>query len=123
LRCEEDRRFIGYSACKSRLVRTDTTSIEPDRCKPKVVQKAYRLPSIAGHVQRLTPCVVATYADVWNFVGRTLNKFRHKDVVKACPTGDRASPSIEKSVQFLAHLAGLPQLVKGRIRIATLPLY
>ena len=48
------------------------------RCEPKPVQKPYPPFVIGGSGEQLTLRVVAQYANVWNFVGGSVDTFLHK---------------------------------------------
>jgi F420-dependent oxidoreductase-like protein len=73
------------------------------RCEPKPVQKPYPPYVIGGGGEQLTLRVVALYANVWNFVGGSVESFRHKSEVLAdhCAAIGRDPKTIERSIQTL----------------------
>src|SRR5689334_9709461 len=75
------------------------------RCEPKPLQKPYPPFVIGGSGEQLTLRVVAQYADVWNFVGGSLDTFHHKLEVLAghCAAIGRDPSTIEVSTQNLVN--------------------
>jgi F420-dependent oxidoreductase-like protein len=73
------------------------------RCEPKPLQKPYPPFVLGGSGEQLTLRVVAKYADVWNFVGGTLDEFRHKNEVldRYCAEIGRDPVVIQRSIQIL----------------------
>jgi F420-dependent oxidoreductase-like protein len=79
------------------------------RCEPKPVQKLYPPFVIGGGGEQLTLRVVAQYANIWNFVGGSIDAFRHKNEVleEHCAAVGRDPATIERSVQVFADPADL----------------
>src|SRR5579863_7944452 len=75
------------------------------RCEPKPVQKPYPPFVIGGSGEQLTLRVVAQYANVWNFVGGSVETLRHKLEVLAghCAAIGRDPSTIELSIQNLVN--------------------
>src|SRR3989440_6944395 len=71
------------------------------RCEPKPVQKPYPPFVIGGSGEQLTLRIVAQYANIWNFVGGSVDMFRHKiEVLEGhCAAIGRDPKSIERSIQ------------------------
>ena len=71
------------------------------RCEPKPVQKPYPPFVIGGSGEQLTLRVVAKYANVWNFVGGSVDVFNHKQEVLDgyCREIGRDPASIQRSIQ------------------------
>ncbi len=72
-------------------------------CEPKPVQKPYPPIVIGGSGEQLTLRVVARYADIWNFVGGSVEDFRHKQEVLArhCEAIGRDPSTIARSIQSM----------------------
>jgi len=72
-------------------------------CEPKPVQKPYPPFVIGGSGEKLTLRVVAKYADIWNFVGGTIEDFRHKSAIldNHCAAIGRDPATIERSIQLI----------------------
>ena len=72
------------------------------RCEPKPVQKPYPPIVIGGSGEQLTLRVVARHADIWNFVGGSIETFQHKDRIlrEHCAAVGRDPEAIERSVQI-----------------------
>jgi len=72
-------------------------------CEPKPVQKPYPPIVIGGSGEQLTLRVVARYADIWNFVGGSVEDFRHKQEVLArhCEAIGRDPATITRSIQSM----------------------
>ncbi len=72
------------------------------RCEPKPVQKPYPPFVIGGGGEQLTLRVVAQYASVWNFVGGSVDMFKHKSEVldEHCAAVGRDPKTIERSIQW-----------------------
>lgn len=70
-------------------------------CEPKPVQKPYPPFVIGGSGERLTLRVVARYAAIWNFVGGSVEEFRHKNQVldQHCTAIGRDPAEIARSIQ------------------------
>jgi len=71
-------------------------------CEPKPLQKPYPPFVIGGSGEQLTLRVVAQYANIWNFVGGSVETFCHKNEVlkQHCAAIGRDSASIERSIQW-----------------------
>jgi len=71
-------------------------------CEPKPVQKPYPPFVIGGSGEKVTLRIAAQYADIWNFVGGSIETFQHKNEVLDghCATLGRDPKAIERSVQF-----------------------
>lgn len=71
------------------------------RCEPKPVQKPYPPFVIGGSGEQLTLRVVAKYANIWNFVGGSIDVFKHKSEVLNgyCEEIGRDPAEIERSIQ------------------------
>ena len=71
------------------------------RCEPKPVQKPYPPFVIGGSGEQLTLRVVAKYANIWNFVGGSIDVFKHKSEVLNgyCEEIGRNPAEIERSIQ------------------------
>ncbi len=71
-------------------------------CEPKPVQKPYPPFVIGGSGEQLTLRVVAQYADIWNFVGGSVEDFQHKTTVldEHCAAIGRDPATIERSIQW-----------------------
>ncbi len=71
-------------------------------CEPKPVQKPYPPFVIGGSGEKLTLRIVAQYASIWNFVGGSIEEFRHKNEVlnQHCAAIGRDPASIERSIQW-----------------------
>lgn len=84
-------------------------------CEPKPVQKPYPPFVIGGSGERLTLRVVAQYASVWNFVGGSVDDFRHKSEVldQHCAAIGRNPVEIERSIQRSINYADLREAVNG----------
>ncbi len=72
-------------------------------CEPKPLQKPYPPFVIGGGGEQLTLRVVAQYADIWNYVGRSVEEFKHKSSVLDghCATINRDPATIVRSVQIV----------------------
>ncbi|MGN6564477.1 MAG: LLM class F420-dependent oxidoreductase, partial [Thermomicrobiales bacterium] len=72
------------------------------RCEPKPIQKPYPPIVIGGSGEQLTLRVVARHADIWNFVGGSIETFQHKDRIlrEHCAAVGRDPEAIERSVQI-----------------------
>lgn len=70
--------------------------------EPKPIQKPYPPFVIGGGGEKLTLRVVAQYASIWNFVGGSIEDFRHKNEVlnQHCAAIGRDPASIERSIQW-----------------------
>ena len=71
-------------------------------CEPKPVQKPYPPFVIGGSGEQLTLRVVAKYANIWNFVGGSVDTLRHKNEVLNghCAAIGRDPRTIERSIQI-----------------------
>ncbi len=71
-------------------------------CEPKPVQKPYPPFVIGGSGEKVTLRIAAQYADIWNFVGGSVETFQHKNEVldDHCAAIGRDPKAIERSVQF-----------------------
>lgn len=81
-------------------------------CEPKPVQKPYPPFVIGGSGEKVTLRITAQYADIWNFVGGSVETFQHKCEVldNHCAAIDRDPKTIERSVQFQVNPDDLPTL-------------
>jgi F420-dependent oxidoreductase-like protein len=81
------------------------------RCEPKPVQKPYPPFVIGGSGEQLTLRVVARYANIWNFVGGSVETFRHKnEVLKGhCSAIGRDPSGIERSIQMMVNYNNLAE--------------
>lgn len=81
------------------------------RCNPKPVQKPYPPFVIGGSGEQLTLAVVARYADIWNFVGGSLELFQHKNEVlnKHCQEIGRDAGEIARSIQVMINAGDLAE--------------
>src|SRR5438270_887692 len=72
------------------------------RCEPKPVQKPYPPYVIGGSGEQLTLRIVAQYANIWNFVGGSVDTLRHKNEVlnDHCAAIGRDPRTIERSIQM-----------------------
>ncbi len=72
-------------------------------CEPKPVQKPYPPFVIGGSGEQLTLRVVAQYADIWNFVGGSVEDLKHKMAVldEHCAAIGRNPAAIERSIQWV----------------------
>jgi len=72
-------------------------------CEPKPVQKPYPPIVIGGSGEQLTLRVVARHANIWNFVGGSVEDFRHKQEVldRHCEAIGRDSSTIACSIQSM----------------------
>src|SRR6266700_876218 len=94
-----------------RLLWTETTpsfdgkyyQLKDAYCEPKPIQKPYPPIVIGGSGEQLTLRITAKYADIWNYVGRTVEEFRHKNEVLDghCAAINRDPVSIQRSVQIV----------------------
>lgn len=71
-------------------------------CEPKPVQKPYPPFVIGGSGEKVTLRITAKYADIWNYVGSSVEEFRHKNEVLNghCATIGRDPSTIQRSVQL-----------------------
>ena len=72
------------------------------RCEPKPVQKPNPPFVIGGSGEQLTLRIVAQYANIWNFVGGSVDTLRHKNEVLNghCAAIGRDPRTIERSIQI-----------------------
>ncbi|MGB8345337.1 MAG: LLM class F420-dependent oxidoreductase [Ktedonobacteraceae bacterium] len=72
-------------------------------CEPKPVQKPYPPIVIGGSGEQLTLRVVARHANIWNFVGGSVEDFRHKQEVldRHCEAIGRDPVTITRSIQSM----------------------
>ena len=75
------------------------------RCEPKPIQKPYPPFVIGGSGEQLTLRVVAQYANIWNFVGGSVDTLRHKNEVLNghCAAIGRDPKTIERSIQVVVN--------------------
>lgn len=90
------------------------------RCEPKPLQKPLPPFVIGGSGEKLTLRVVAQYADVWNFVGGSVEEFVRKSTIldEHCAAVGRAPEAIARSIQFpvtYGDLSATRELVRGYI--------
>ena len=80
------------------------------RCEPKPVQKPLPPFVIGGSGEKLTLRVVAQYADIWNFVGGSVDEFVRKCAIldEHCAAVGRNPAAIARSIQFPVNYADLP---------------
>ncbi len=78
---------------------------------PKPVQKPYPPITIGGGGEQLTLRMVAKYADIWNFVGGSVELFQHKSAVldAHCAEIGRDPGAIKRSVQQMTNFANLAE--------------
>jgi F420-dependent oxidoreductase-like protein len=71
-------------------------------CEPKPVQKPNPPFVIGGSGEKVTLRIAAQYADIWNYVGGSVENFQHKCEVldSHCTAIGRDPKTIERSVQF-----------------------
>src|SRR5256886_3229841 len=71
------------------------------RCEPKPVQKPHPPFVIGGGGEQLTLRIVAQYANIWNFVGGSVDTFLHKIEVleEHCAAVGRDPSEIERSIR------------------------
>lgn len=81
-------------------------------CEPKPLQKPYPPFVIGGSGEKVTLRITAQYADIWNFVGGSIETFQHKcEVLDGhCAAIGRDPRTIERSVQFQVNPDNLPTL-------------
>jgi F420-dependent oxidoreductase-like protein len=79
------------------------------RCEPKPVQKPYPPFVIGGSGEQLTLRIVAQYADIWNFVGGSVEDLQHKMAVldEHCAAIGRDPAAIERSIQWVVDPSNL----------------
>lgn len=72
-------------------------------CEPKPVQKPYPPFVIGGSGEQLTLRITAQYADIWNFVGGSIDVFKHKNEVldNHCAAIGRDPKAIRRSIQVM----------------------
>lgn len=72
-------------------------------CEPKPIQKPFPPFVIGGSGEKLTLRIVAQYADIWNFVGGTVEEFKQKSAIldEHCATVGRDPQTIQRSIQTL----------------------
>jgi F420-dependent oxidoreductase-like protein len=102
-------RRLGESCEVVKLLWTETVAnfdgkyyqLKDARCEPKPVQKPYPPIVIGGSGEQLTLRVVARYADIWNFVGGSIDIFQHKSEVLNgyCAEIGRDPSAIQRSIQ------------------------
>ena len=85
------------------------------RCEPKPVQKPYPPFVIGGSGEQLTLRIVAQYASIWNFVGGSVDTFRHKiEVLEGhCAVVGRDPSTIERSIQERVNYNNLEETRDG----------
>src|SRR5205823_4835349 len=85
------------------------------RCEPKPVQKPYPPFVIGGSGEQLTLRVVEKYANIWNFVGGSVETFRHKIEVlnEHCAAVGRDPSTIEYSIQTMVNYDNSPETRDG----------
>ena len=83
------------------------------RCEPKPIQKPYPPFVIGGSGEQLTLRVVAKHANIWNFVGGSVDRFRHKiEVLEGhCADVGRDPSTIEHSIQERVNYANLAETI------------
>jgi F420-dependent oxidoreductase-like protein len=74
-------------------------------CEPKPIQKPYPPFVIGGSGEKLTLRVVAQYADIWNYVGGSVENFQQKNAIldNHCAAIGRDPKTIERSIQFIVN--------------------
>jgi len=85
------------------------------RCEPKPVQKPYPPFVIGGSGEQLTLRVVAQYANIWNFVGGSVDTFLHKiEVLEGhCAVVGRDPSEIERSIQTMTNYDNLEETLNS----------
>lgn len=83
-------------------------------CEPKPVQKPYPPFVIGGSGEQLTLRVVAKYADIWNFVGGSVETFQHKNEVLNgyCKEIGRDPQTIQRSIQTRMNYNNLSESIE-----------
>lgn len=83
------------------------------RSEPKPVQRPYPPIVIGGGGEQLTLKVVAKHADIWNYVGNSVEEFNHKVSVlrQHCETVGRNPDDIELSLQYRLKPDDIPAAV------------
>jgi F420-dependent oxidoreductase-like protein len=104
-------RRLGEACEVVKLLWTETVAnfdgkyyqLKDARCEPKPVQKPYPPFVIGGGGEQLTLRVVAQYADIWNFVGGSVDDLLHKMAVldEHCAAIGRDPAAIERSIQWV----------------------
>jgi F420-dependent oxidoreductase-like protein len=102
-------RRLGEACEVIKLLWTETVAnfdgkyyqLKDARCEPKPVQKPYPPFVIGGGGEQLTLRVVAKYANIWNFVGGSVDMFNHKQEVLDgyCKEIGRDPATIQRSIQ------------------------
>src|SRR5438876_933332 len=110
-------RRLGEACEVIKLLWTETVAnfngkyyqLKDARCEPKPVQKPYPPFVIGGSGEQLTLRVVAQYADIWNFVGGSVEDFQHKQAVldEHCAAIGRDPATIERSIQWVVDPSNL----------------
>lgn len=72
-------------------------------CEPKPIQKPYPPFVIGGSGEQLTLRITAQYANIWNFVGGSIDVFKHKNQVldNHCAAIGRDPKDIQRSIQVM----------------------
>jgi F420-dependent oxidoreductase-like protein len=80
-------------------------------CEPKPVHKPYPPIVIGGSGEQLTLRIVAQYANIWNFVGGSVDTFLHKvEVLEGhCAAIGRDPSTIERSIQTIVNYDNLTE--------------
>jgi F420-dependent oxidoreductase-like protein len=112
-------RRLGEACEVIKLLWTETVAnfdgkyyqLKDARCEPKPVQKPYPPFVIGGSGEQLTLRIVAQYANVWNFVGGSVDMFRHKiEVLEGhCADVGRDPKTIELSIQERVNYTNLSE--------------
>src|SRR3989440_5241037 len=103
-------RRLGEACEVIKLLWTETVAnfdgkyyqLKDARCEPKPVQKPNPPFVIGGSGEQLTLRIVAQYANIWNFVGGSVDTLRHKSEVLDghCAAIGRDPKTIERSIQI-----------------------
>jgi F420-dependent oxidoreductase-like protein len=85
------------------------------RCEPKPVQEPYPPFVIGGSGEQLTLRVVARHANIWNFVGGSIEVFQHKNAVlnEHCAAIGRDPKTIERSIQWPINYNNVGEAIHG----------
>ena len=110
-------RRLGEACEVVKLLWTETSAnfdgkyyqLKDAHCEPKPVQKPYPPFVIGGSGEQLTLRIVAQYADIWNFVGGSVEDLLHKMAVldEHCAAIGRDPATIERSIQWIVDPANL----------------
>jgi F420-dependent oxidoreductase-like protein len=116
-------RRLGEACEVIKLLWTETVAnfngqyyqLKDARCEPKPVQKPYPPFVIGGGGEQLTLRVVARHANIWNFVGGSIDVFQHKNAVlnEHCAAIGRDPKTIERSIQWPINYNNVGEAISG----------